>query len=119
MSFFDSVKETVTNAGTATASKAKELAEITKLKNAIATKEREIKDAYEEIGKLYYETHKDAQEVGFSDAIDQIDAAKQVIAQKQAELNEVKNVKICPNCGSVIDEGSMFCAKCGQSVSAQ
>lgn len=116
MGFFDDVKDTVVNTGREVGSKAKELAEVTKLKNSIAAQERKIKEQYEAIGKLYVENHGEEPEAIFKDAISAIRSAKMIIAQKQEELNQLKSVKICPACGAVIEEESSFCSKCGAKI---
>lgn len=113
MSFFDSVKETVSNTSREVGNKAKELAEVTKLKNAISAEERKIKEEYEKIGRLYVENFGANADSMFADSISKIETSKRIVEQKQLELNQVKNVKICPNCGAAIDEGSAFCSKCG------
>ncbi|MDD5948123.1 MAG: zinc-ribbon domain-containing protein [Lachnospiraceae bacterium] len=116
MSFFDNVKETVSNTSREVGNKAKELAEVTKLKNAISAEERKIKEEYEKIGRLYVENFATNADVMFLPSIDKITNSQKVIELKQAELNQVKNVKICPNCGAAIDEGSAFCSKCGSKA---
>lgn len=116
MGFFDDVKDTVVNTGRGVGNKAKELAEVTKLKNAIAAQERKIREQYETIGKLYVENYGQQPEAMFQDAITAIHSAKAVIVQKQEELNELRSVKICPACGAALEEESAFCNKCGAKV---
>lgn len=116
MGFFDDVKDTVVNTSRGVGNKAKELAEVTKLKNAITAQERKIKEQYETIGKLYVEHYGQEPEAMFVDAISAIHSSQAIIAQKQDELNQYKNVKICPACGAAAEEQSAFCNKCGAKV---
>ena len=53
MGFFDDVKATVTSAGREVGDKAKEIAESSKIKNAIAQDERSLNAAYVALAKKY------------------------------------------------------------------
>lgn len=57
MNFFDRLEKTVTETGQGISRKAKELAEITRLKNMLHTCEEVIDQNYREIGKAYFEAH--------------------------------------------------------------
>ena len=116
MGFFDDVKDTVVNTSRGVGNKAKEIAEVTKLKNSITAQERKIKEQYETIGKLYVEKYGQEPDALFVDAISAIRSSQAIIAQKQEELNQFKNVKICPACGAAVEEQSAFCNKCGAKV---
>lgn len=90
MSFFDTVKETALNAGNVAANKTKEVAEVAKLKNDIASQERAIKEAYIAIGKKCYEAYGDESDALYVDEIQKINAAKKTIEQKQADIADAK-----------------------------
>ncbi len=49
-----------------------------------------MKKTFLEIGKLYYDTHKDAPEGFFSQLCEEIALAEKSVAAKQAELDELK-----------------------------
>ena len=116
MAFFEKLSETVTNTGVAVGGKAKELTEIAKIKNAIATEERKIKEQYEEIGKLYVEKYAENEDALFQENIKKIKESKRKIEEKNLELNKVKQVKVCPACGAKVSEESAFCSNCGTKV---
>lgn len=59
MEFFDKLERAVTETGQGIGRKAKELAEITKLKNMLHTCEKVMDQNYREIGRKWYEAHKD------------------------------------------------------------
>ena len=61
MDFFEKVGETVTEKGKEVADKARETAEIIRLKSQIATCEEVMKKNYLEIGKAYYREFGDIQ----------------------------------------------------------
>ena len=72
------------------AEKAKAGGRIAKLTMDIAKEKEEMKKTYLEIGKLYYDTHKDAPEGFFSQLCEEIALAEKSVAAKQAELDELK-----------------------------
>lgn len=73
-----------------TAEQTKRLARIAKLNLEISAEKDNIKKSYIELGKLYYETHKDAPEGFFTQLCEEVSAAYAVIAEKEAELDELK-----------------------------
>lgn len=72
------------------ADKAKAGSRIAKLSVEIATEKENMKKAYLEMGKLYYDTHKDAPEGFFIQLCDEITLAQKNIAEKEAEIEELK-----------------------------
>ena len=72
------------------AEKAKAGGRIAKLTMELAKEKEEMKKTYLEIGKLYYDTHKDAPEGFFSQLCEEIALAEKSVAAKQAELDELK-----------------------------
>ncbi|MCD7841497.1 MAG: hypothetical protein LUG56_03410, partial [Lachnospiraceae bacterium] len=68
----------------------KDTASVAKLKVSISAKEKEIKDSYTEIGKAYYEAHKDAQEDVYDSFIALINAKNEEIAAINEEISEIQ-----------------------------
>lgn len=84
MNFFDKLEKTVTETGQEISRKAKELAEITRLKNMLHTCEEVLDQNYREIGKAYYEAHKDEEDGEYSEAFRAIrDAQRGMEALKE------------------------------------
>ncbi len=73
------------------ADKARQVSRVAKLKLEIAGEKENIEKAYSEIGKLYYEAHKDAPEGFFLQLCEEISAALAAIGAKEAELAELKS----------------------------
>ncbi len=73
------------------ADKAKSGARIAKLNVEIAGEKENMKKTYLEIGKLYYDTHKDAPEGFFIQLCEEIALAEKNIADKLAEIEELKS----------------------------
>ena len=73
-----------------TADKAKDTARIAKLSVEINGEKDTIKKAYLEIGKLYYEMHRDNPDGFFAQLCDEVSVANANIAAKEAEIAELK-----------------------------
>ena len=93
----DSTKDFVEKAADATkdfaekaADKAKAGTRIAKLSMELATAKENMKKTYLEIGKLYYDTHKDDPEGFFIQLCEEIALAEKAIAEKEAEIAELK-----------------------------
>ena len=69
---------------------AKAGARITKLSMEISTEKENLRKTYIEIGKLYYDTHKDDPEGFFIQLCDEVAISEKNIADKQAEIDELK-----------------------------
>jgi len=98
---FDEIKEKVmTTIGnvaditkdfaTQTGEKAKGVARMAKLSIEITGEKDNIKKAYSEIGRLYYETHKDNPEGFFTQLCEEITLANSSIDEKEAEIAAIK-----------------------------
>ena len=72
------------------ADKARAGGRIAKLSMDIAKEKEEMKKTYLEIGKLYYDTHKDDPEGFFIQLCEEIALAEKSVAEKEAELAELK-----------------------------
>lgn len=73
------------------ADKAKDVSKIAKLTLEISTEKENMKKAYLEIGRLYYDTHKDNPEGFFIQLCDEVALAQENIAKKETEIAAVKS----------------------------
>lgn len=72
------------------ADKAKDVSRIAKLNLEIGSEKETIKKAYTEIGKIYYEAHKDDPDGFFVQLCEEITVSFGNIAAKEAEISEIK-----------------------------
>ena len=63
---------------------------IAKLNMEISAEKENLRKTYIEIGKLYYDTHKDDPEGFFIQLCDEVALSEKNIADKQAEIDELK-----------------------------
>ena len=81
----------------------KTYARIAKLTMEINGERDTVKKGYIEIGKLYYDTHKDAPEGFFSQLFEEVTLAQEHIAQKQAEIDTLKGAHSAEPCADAKD----------------
>ena len=94
-----------------------ELVETTKTKLEVAELQREIASLYEGLGRLVYDGHTSGESVE-----EMVDACVAHLKEQNAYLEELqdrllenKSAVRCVTCGTVNDEDSCFCKKCGGS----
>ena len=118
MAFFEQLGKKLSDAGQGVAQQTKKLAEITKINGQISEEEKKISRLYGEIGKAYYENHKEDPEAEELQSIQQITEAFAQIEQYRDQLCQVKGIAKCPNCGAEVPSESMFCNACGAKMPA-
>ncbi|MGE4353097.1 MAG: hypothetical protein AB7D36_03305 [Oscillospiraceae bacterium] len=84
--------------------KAKDVSRIAKLSLEINSEKDVIRKAYSEIGKLYYETHKDDPEGFFIQLCDEVTLAMENITAKEAEIAELKSNNSTDDDNSIVVE---------------
>ena len=90
MAFFDTLKQNLMTASQVTMDKAKNTAEILKLKDQISQDKREIRSATYKIGKIYRELHFENYEEAYEDCFQRIERLEQAIEWKEDALKNLK-----------------------------
>lgn len=66
-----------------------------------------LEQAYRELGKAYYEG-------GFEDPLPQLlPLFDRITCLKNQSRQQKEKANLCPNCGMVMDNDSVFCGNCG------
>ena len=113
MAFFDKLSETLVNASNNVSQKAKDLSETAKLTMDIHAKEDQLQKMYAEIGKKYFEAHKDDTD---DEQMVQVKEALIAIENMKKELLELKGAKVCPRCGEEVKATDIYCKSCGAKI---
>ena len=125
MELFDKLSETIVSAGKDVGQKAKDVSEIAKLKMDIKSKEDFVEKQYAELGKAYYEKHKDdeTEETGENgektpeqEHFYLISEALGEIERMRAEVLKIQGAAECPKCGAKMPQGAAFCSNCGTKM---
>lgn len=90
MAFFDTLKQNLMTASQVTMDKAKNTAEILKLKDQIRQDKREIRSATYKIGEIYRELHSEDYEEAYEDCFHRIERLEQAIDWKEDALKNLK-----------------------------
>ena len=90
MAFFDTLKQNLMTASQVTMDKAKNTAEILKLKDQIRQDKREIRSATYKIGEIYRELHYENYEEAYEDCFQRIERLEQAIEWKEDALKNLK-----------------------------
>lgn len=113
MAFFDDISKKLSQASQNAVGKTKDSADIFKLKNEISEEERKVVALYNEIGRLYASMHYEDYEPAFNDLMLRLKESVKAIELRQAQIQNIKNVTTCSNCGAEISRDSTFCSVCG------
>lgn len=116
MAFFDRLGETIVSKSKDVAQKTKDFAEVSNLNSQIRSQEDLIRNAYMEIGQLYYAANRSNPNGLYGEQIRAILAAEAEIEIRRQKIREIKGVKTCEQCGADIPLGATFCANCGAKV---
>jgi len=119
MDFFEKVGETLSVKGKEAVKKAKEMADISNLSVQISSQEKIINKLYAELGKAYFELHREEEDGPYASRFREIKSASEKIQELKGEINKIKGVKTCENCGADMDADAAYCPGCGTKASAE
>ncbi|NTV79705.1 MAG: hydrogenase maturation nickel metallochaperone HypA [Clostridiales bacterium] len=117
MDFFDKMGEAISNASLHVSNKAKDFAETTKLYNQIHHYEDLIQKTYLALGKAYFEEHKHNTEDVQESKIRGILESEERIRNLRDEIQRIKGVVTCQNCGGEVEKTNQYCPFCGNKLS--
>ena len=113
MSFFDNIGNAVAGGIGKAATKGNEAVAVMKLNSAISEEEKKINNSYNQIGRLYVSMHRLDHELEFDGLISAINEGEQKIADWRKQVQDIKGVQRCAQCGAEVPKGSSFCSTCG------
>lgn len=113
MAFFNDLGKKISQTSQDVIRKTKDASEIHKLDNLISDENKKITWIFREIGEKYYQLYATQHEECFDDYILRIEECKRKIEQLKEQINKIKAIKICPQCGKEISESARFCDSCG------
>lgn len=115
--FFGSLTDTFAKAAKDLTGRAETIYETQKLKNKISGEKQQIEKAMADLGRIVYRRYQEG--ISVEEAEDeicvQIDERYQQIKRLKKEAEELKEQRVCPNCGCIVGKNDAFCSKCGAS----
>lgn len=119
--FFEELGEAITKTAREIGGRAEVLYGTQKLKNKISGEEGQIQKIMEELGKVLYRRYREG--VPLDDLqrrlCEQIDQRMTRIEQYKEEMAGVRSKKVCPSCGTVVDQDAAFCHHCGAACTTK
>lgn len=116
MGFFDQLSKKAAETVQGAKDKTSKISSEMKLKSRFAEGKDKISLLYIEIGKEIYSNYTKGEEK-ITDSITgkckEISNINDELRQINKELLAVRDIKICPSCGSQVPTNSEFCPKCG------
>lgn len=116
MAFFDQLGKKLSDMGQNVSQQTKNFTDITRLNGLISEKNRQIPQIYAEIGRAYFERHRDDPDAEEIEQIEKIKTLLAEIAQHEEEIKQIRGVTKCPQCGADVSLGAAFCSSCGMKV---
>lgn len=83
------------------------------ISNRISQEKKSLERLFALIGEAVYKENPDTPKAGMEDEWAAVKVAYANIASYTEQLNQVKGLIYCPNCGRPAAAGDKFCAKCG------
>lgn len=117
MDFLNKVGKKLSEVGQSAVDKAKELADIAKLRKAISDDEKQVNELLLNIGQKVYEKaeeFKGNEEI--AGIVEKISTLKEHVAQLEEDIRTIQNVGKCPNCGAEVKAEDTFCPACGEKL---
>ena len=116
MAFFENLGKKISRVGEVTVDKTKKVTNIAIVNTKISEAERKIEKLYKDLGEAYCVNFGDNPANELKIIIDDINLKKSEIEELRKELDDIKGVKKCNNCGENIDSTAAFCPKCGAQI---
>lgn len=116
MAFFEALGKKITETSQEVVQKTKDTAEILKLNSMISDEESQLKEYYIELAKAYYEANKDSVPEEYASHFTNIAEKLANIANLNDQINKVKGMFPCPNCGATLPQDALFCSSCGTKI---
>lgn len=113
---FNKIKDDIISAGKDVGAKAKDVSATAKIKLDISSKESFLQKQYAELGRVYFEAHKDEEDVAEKEAFDAIKDILRELDDLKEQLLDKQGSVVCPNCGEKQSMEASFCSKCGASL---
>ena len=111
---FDKLKDDLFSVGKEVGDRVSDVSNIAKLKLELRSKEDFIQRQFAELGRLYYEAHKEAADsVAEQDMFNSIAETEAQIAETKSAILNLQGAICCPECGEKYQKGYKFCPFCG------
>lgn len=116
MAFWDNLSQKASETTAKAMQKAKEISDVAKLNSMISEEETKINNTYNQIGKLYVSMHSRQCEDEFTGLISAVLDSEEKIRNYRQQIQDIKGVIHCLQCGAEVQSGVAFCGSCGAPI---
>lgn len=116
LEFLNKMSGSLASAGKDLGKVAKNAGEVMRLQNEIRANEAKIQEHLLEIGKRYYAMIKENPAEEYVYLVGCVRKLEERIADDQESLNNLRRIKVCPECGAQLAPDAVMCASCGTRV---
>lgn len=116
MELFDKLGDTIVSVSKDATQKAKDISELARIRMEIRSKQDYLNKLFLEIGKIYYDTHKDDEEKEFKEQMLLVKDAQEVLEELNQQLGQIKGMVKCNACGQDMPMEAEYCSKCGTKL---
>jgi hypothetical protein len=113
MAIFDEIGKRLTNAGQSVVKGTKDFADVSRLNSQISEEQRKLGQMFHQLGQQFYEQYGSSAEAPFREQCAAIEGVIRRIDGVRGEIETIRGVKRCANCGADMPAGSTFCGNCG------
>lgn len=116
MGVFDKMSGAISNVSKDVADKVKTNSDLNKLKQQIAYEEDKLYNDYVELGKYTYANKPPKMSEECEKICEDIKSRLSRIERINVQINDLKGVKVCSECGATIANNFVFCGICGAKL---
>ncbi len=116
MAFFDDLGKKISHAGQTAVQKTKGMTDSVKINGMISDEEKKMNNCYKDLGKLYFELHAQDCEPEFAVLVESIHESNRRIAEYKQQIQDIKGLVVCAQCGTKAPMGTSFCSSCGNPL---
>ena len=116
MELFDKLGDTIISVSKDATQRAKDISELARLRMEIRAKQDYLNKLYVEIGKIYYDAHKEDEEKEFKEQMLLVKDALEVLDELKQQLGQIKGTVKCAACGQDMPVEADYCSKCGTKL---
>ncbi len=116
MELFDKLGDTIVSVSKDATQKAKDFSDLARIRMELRAKQDYLNKLFLEIGKIYYDAHKDDEEKEFKEQMLLVKDAQEVIEELKQQLGQIKGMVTCAECGQEMPLEADYCSKCGTKL---
>ena len=113
MAFLDGIGKKLSQAGQTAVQKTREMTDIARINGLISEEEKKVNNNYYQIGKLYVAKYQTNYESEFAGMISVIRDSEMKIKEYKQQIQTMRGVVRCEQCGAEVESGIAFCSSCG------